>query len=119
MLFTGSIFSLSIALNFPFCFKNQIYSKLSLKKGVKPKHPIILPTIRIICFILSTFISCILVIAFFLMEEQNGDYIDLGDFSDISKKKVESNILLSNICNSFIYNIPIYLYIPFMNDAYY
>ena len=119
VLFTGSIFSLSIVLNFPFCFKNQIDSKLSLKKEAKPKHPFMLPIIRIICFILSTFISSILVIAFFLMEEQNGDYIDLDVFSNIPKKKMKSNSLLPNICNSFIYNIPIYLYIPFMNDAYY
>ena len=127
LLFMVSVFALSIVLNFPFCYKNNktfgnfFNSKIILKKEAKPKHPKLLSAIRFFCSLLCILISSILCLAFFLMkEEQNEDLVDFNNFVQIFENKIDSKYhLLPSICNSFIYNIPIYLYIPFINDAYY
>jgi len=119
------IFSLSIILNFPFCYKNQktfgsfLNSKKKLKSKVK--YPVMVPAIRVLCDILFLLVSSTLCFAFYMMKEQlNEDIIDLDDFNQIFENKVDSeNQLLPSICRTSIYNIPLYLYIPFINDAYY
>ena len=127
ILFICSIFILSIVLNFPFCYKNSkgyggfFNSKITLKKNAKSKKPIMVSAIRFISDILFILISSILFLSFFFMKENlNEDFIDFDNFAQIFENKIESkNHLLPSICNSKIYNLPIYLYIPFINDAYY
>ena len=124
LIFNISLLTLSIVLNFPFCFKNNktfdsfFQSKIILKKEAKPKHPYILPVIRIICNIIFISIWLILSAAFFFFEEQKNENFK-DKFEQIFEKKIDKNRLLPHICNSYIYNLPIYLYIPFINDAYY
>ena len=119
------IFSLSIILNFPFCYKNQITfgSFLNSKKKLKSKvkYPVMVPAIRVLCDILFLLVSSALCLAFYMMKEQlNEDIIDFDDFNQIFENKVDSeDQLLPSICRTSIYNIPLYLYIPFINDAYY
>lgn len=80
-------------------------------------------TIRFICCLIFILISSLLLISFFLFtkEKYEDDFVNFEEFSQISKeKKVDyKNKLLPIICSSHIYGIPIYKYIPFMNDAYY
>ena len=78
--------------------------------------------IRIICNLIFVLISIMLCLSFFLVTEQNrDDFTDFDDFEQITKKNqnYSKNILKPNICTSPIYGIPVYLYIPFINDAYY
>ena len=119
LLFNLFIFAISIVLNFSFCCKNN--KTLILKKDEKPNHPIILSAIRFIIEIVFFLISLILGLSFLFMKDQQiEDLIDFDNFSNIIENKIDSKYnLLPNICDSFINNIPIYLYIPFMNDAYY
>ena len=90
------IFSLSIILNFPFCYKNQktfgsfLNSKKKLKSKVK--YPVMVPAIRVLCDILFLLVSSTLCFAFYMMKEQlNEDIIDLDDFNQI----------FENFCNFF------------------
>ena len=127
LIFVFSIFSLSITLNFPFCYKNNkvfdsfFNSKIELKEEAKPKHPYMLSAIRFIVDALFLLIASILCLSFFFIhEELNEDIVDFNNFSQIFENKIDSdNQLLPSICNSFIFNMPIYLYMPFINDAYY
>jgi len=127
IIFIGFVFVLSITLNFPFCYKNNktfgkfFSSEIRLKKEAMPKHPVMLSVIRFLSSLICISISSILCLSFFLMkEEQNEDLIDFNNLINIFENKIDSKYqLLPSICNSFIYNMPIYLYIPFMNDAYY
>ena len=124
LLFNASFLILSIALNFPYCFKNNktfdnfFQSKITLKDQAKSKHPFMFPAIRIICNILFILISSVLCLAHFFMREQKN--IDFKNkFRQIFETTIDKDLLLPTICNSHIYNLPIYLYIPFINDAYY
>ena len=122
-----SIISISIVLNFPICYKNirtvgNIFNtKIELKDEYKPDHPLMLSVIRFVCDIFFILISLTLCLSFFLMKEEfNEDLLDLDNFVEIFKNKIDSKYrLLPNICTSSVYNMPIYKYIPFINDAYY
>ena len=80
-----------------------------------------LSAIRFIVDTLFLLIASILCLSFFFIhEELNEDIVDFNNFSQIFANKIDSNNqLLPSICNSYIYNMPIYLYMPFINDAYY
>ena len=54
-------------------------------------------------------------------DQINDDFTDFENLSNIvaDNKNKKNGTLLPNICNSHIYGIPLYLYIPFINDAYY
>ena len=84
--------------------------EIRLKDEAKPKNPIMLPAIKFFCDILFLLVSLILCIAFFGMKEKpNEDIIDLNNFSHIFENNIDSKYnLLPSICNSKIYNMPIY-----------
>lgn len=67
--------------------------------------------------------SMLLVYSLFMIKEKSeDDYVDFKDFSQVTKIDIPSDYkksLLPYICRSTIFDIPIYKYIPFMNDAYY
>ena len=67
-------------------------------------------------------ISILLFLSLILANEKPIDeFVDFKDFSQIAKLNITDNDkkLLPNICRSSIFGLPIYKYIPFMNDAYY
>lgn len=54
----------------------------------------------------------------FLKKIENDRIIDIPNEFGIKKIKTKDSVL-PNICSSTIYGIPLFLYIPFINDAYY
>ena len=122
------LISLSTILNFPVLFRNKktfgyyLSGKIKYKKEYKMAHPRMVSFIRFICKFIITCASGILIAAFLYLKDSN-------QLSDISKKSGNLNpqkqtvdkhsLLLPSICFSSIHNIPIYLYLPFINDAYY
>ena len=122
------LFPISSVLNFPFCYRNEkiinfkhfFISNNKLKEEAKLKHPVIISTIRLLSDIIFGSISFILCIALFINNQNNDDFTDFENLSIFANKTTKNNNnLLPNICNSYIYDIPLYLYIPFINDAYY
>ena len=91
------VFSISIALNFPFCYKNTrnldgfrwfFNSKIELIK--EPKNPILLSAVRFVCNLLFFLISSVLCLAFFIMKDKlNEDLMELENFTEISKNKID------------------------------
>ena len=128
IIFFIVLFPISSVLNFPFCYRNEkiinfkhfFISNNKLKEEAKLKHPKVISTIRLLSDIIFGSISFILCIALFIKNQNNDDFTDFENLSIIfANKTTKNNNLLPNICNSYIYNIPLYLYIPFINDAYY
>ena len=113
--------AVSIVVHFQFCFRNKktfgyFWSpKITFKK--KLKNPKLVSTIRFICFSITLITSSVLFISFFLVSESD-DIEDFPEFSP-SDKTINKSLLLPNICTSYVHGIPIYLYLPFINDAYY
>ena len=116
---------ISIAFNFPSCYKNRktfgLFFNPTIKlneKKYNPRYPIIVSLVRIISDIVLGLVSLILIIVFiFLHDDDNND--DFNDISFIDNSNKPSDLLLPNICYSSVYNLPLYLYLPFINDAYY
>ena len=135
IIFFLLMLSVTIIMNFPFCFRNkktygpfwtcfsnesEIYgtfwsSKITYK--VKLRHPNMISIIRFVCNVICLLASALLFFSFYFIEE-NDNVNDFPEFEP-KKNKISSELLLPNICFSSIHNIPIYLYIPFINDAYY
>ena len=118
---------LSITFNFPSCYRNRKtfgfctlldpYKKLN-KKKYKPRNPNIISVVRFISDLVLALVSLglIVVFLFFPDDDNNEDFLDIYP---IEPDKKTENLLLPNICYSSIYNLPLYLYLPFINDAYY
>ena len=130
---------LSLGLNFPFCYRNRktfgifgcCCDFLCFKKKNnffltniqyidKPIHPIIISITRFISDSIILLVSALLLYIQFLHDDNNDingkifDNIYPTDKTNDTKK-----MLLPNICYSSVYNIPLPLYLPFINDAYY
>ena len=116
----------STVMNFPVCFRNKktfghFWSgKIKYKKEYKMKHPYMITFVRFLCNILITLAALLLFVSFFYFKESN-ELTDLSKLSlKSSKQTINTNdLLLPNICFSSIHKIDIYLYLPFINDAYY
>ena len=117
---------ITITFNFPTCFRNRKTfgacidnPKIKLNENkYKPRHPNIIALVRIISVMILALLSIGLIIVFaFLHDDDNND--DFSDISLINNDNENDDLLLPNICYSSIYNLPIYLYMPFINDAYY
>lgn len=123
------VFPISSVFNFPFCYRNEkingiknlFNSKNKLNKDAKLNHPVIVSIIRFLSNKIFLSISIILIFALFLNDQNNDDFIDFVNLSNIvpNNKTIKKGTLLPNICNSHIYGIPLYLYIPFIIDSYY
>ena len=117
---------ISISFNFPTCYRNRktfgncLYnSKIKLdEKEYTPRYPSLISLIRIICSLLLFLVSLILVCIFIFLSDDNNNE-DFKDISFIDNASETDDLLLPNICYSSIYNMPLYLYLPFINDAYY
>ena len=127
LLFFFIMTILSIGLNFPFCYRNRkTFGTFSCENNFfftrieyiyRPLHPHIISITRFICdFIILLVAVALLYIHFF--HDDNDDII----FSRLhpTYQKIDTKkLLLPNICYSSVHNIPLPLYLPFINDAYY
>ena len=119
---------LSTVMNFPVCCRNKktfgvggfFTGKVKLKKEYKMRYPSMISFIRLMANVIITLSAIILFASFFAFKESNA-LEDLYKVTlDVKKNKVDTtSLLLPNICYSSIHHIPIYLFMPFINDAYY
>lgn len=115
---------LSSMLSFPYMIRNiRVYFLFSTKEKFNPEyklaHPVLLAIIRLITFLIIFLTSLGLIIVYIISDEKNSlnsisgyEFTPKQDISDKSKLK-------PNICFSSIHNMYIYLFLPFINDAYY
>ena len=131
------LLGVSLAFNYPCCYRNRktfgekIWApnyklfveskdktKKEKKKKYKPRNPKLLSITRLICDSLMLVVSIALVVIFYLMKDDDNK----EDFKDVEPSgKLENNqkLLLPNICFSSVQNMPLHLFLPFINDAYY
>jgi len=115
------IIALSLSISFPFGLANRKFCK----KGKYKKQVNNLPLL--ISRVISLFIFGICLFSFYfiskLKEHENDEdiYSKINNINMTSIKKVEfpRNRTMHSYCYSGIHNMPIYLFIPFINDAYY
>ena len=118
----------SLVLNFSICFRNKktfgiggfFTGKVKMKKIYKLRHPRLVSFIRFICNAIVTLASIILFALFYVMKDSN-TLQELYDATLNTKKSLvdTTTLLLPNVCFSSVHHIPIYLFMPFINDAYY
>ena len=115
---------LSSFLNFPYLIRNQkVYflfsTKYKFKKEYNLEHPIIVSFIRLVSFLIIFFVSIGLLIVYIVQDETNKiDTIKNLKFDPIPDIKDKSK-LKPSICFSSVNDLYMYLYLPFINDAYY
>ena len=122
------IIGLSTVMNFPILFRNQktfghyISGKIKYKSKYKMLHPRLVSFIRFLSKFIIILAAFILLAAFVFAKDSNAlkDIISKSENVRPENKTVDmSSLLLPSLCFSSIHNIPIYLYLPFINDAYY
>ena len=127
-IFFFLLLSVSSVLNFPVCFRNQktfgyfFSGKIKYKPEYKMRHPRMVSFVRLVCNVIITMVALLLFFSFFFFKESN----DLDIIDKVNKELQPKNqtidinsLLLPSICSSYVQNIPLYLYMPFINDAYY
>ena len=127
-IFYLTVLLLSVVLIFPICWRNKktfsiggyFTGKVKLKPEYKMRYPSLISFIRFMCNAIIFLCSAILLAIFGGFKESN----TLKDLYDITLNSAKSRIdttalLLPNVCFSSVHHIPIYLYMPFINDAYY
>ena len=111
----------SIFIFFQNCFRNKKtfghFWAPKIKYNIKMERARMVSTIRFVCFLISLFSASLLYYSFFFVSE-NDNIEDFPEFTGMGKKNNKTS-LLPSICSSNIHGIPIYLYLPFINDAYY
>ena len=123
-LFYAFSYFLSSLLNFPYMIRNQkVYflfsTKYKVKKEYKLEHPIIVSFLRLVSFLIIFVVSIGLLIVYIIQDETNKiEEIKYLDFDPIPDKKDKSK-LKPSICFSSVNDLYMYLYLPFINDAYY
>ena len=115
------IIALSLSIGFPICFANKKFCRKGKYK--KEVNNLSLLISRVISFII--FLICFLAFFFISLkkEYENDDeiYSKIKKINTSSIKRVDyhRNKTMHSFCFSSIHNIPTYLFIPFINDAYY
>jgi len=114
--------TLSISLNFPCCYRNRkTFGHFCFPKYyIDVKHPLILSITRFLFDLIIALVAILLLILFYKVKDED-DPIDMHKFDNLipSNETIDSkSLLLPSICYSSIHNIPLILYIPFINDAY-
>ena len=123
-LFYAFSYFLSSLLNFPYMIRNQkVYflfsTKYKVKKEYKLEHPIMVSFLRLVSFLIIFLVSIGLLIVYIIQDETNKiEEIKYLDFDPIPDKKDKSK-LKPSICFSSVNDLYMYLYLPFINDAYY
>ena len=115
---------LSSLLNFPYIIRNiKVFFMCSTAHKYKEEyqlaHPMLIGFIRLISFLVIFVFSIFLLIIFVYKDEtDNLSSISGYEFSPIPET-INKTKLKPNICFSSIHNMYIYLFLPFINDAYY
>ena len=116
----------SFLMRFPFFFRDKIKfnSNLNIENEYNPKNRLKVSIIRYFCLSICLIISFILsFISIKIKDKNHDDSIDFNEFQKIRPIELDSNepkdLLLPSLCYSTIHGIPITLFIPFINDAYY
>ena len=123
-LFYAFSYFLSSLLNFPYMIRNQkVYflfsTKYKVKKEYKLEHPIIVSFLRLVSFLIIFLVSVGLLIVYIIQDETNKiEEIKYLNFDPIPDVKDKSK-LKPRICFSSVNDLYMYLYLPFINDAYY
>lgn len=111
----------STIMYFQNCFRNKKtfghFWAPKIEYKIKMKRAKMVSTIRFFCFLISLFAASLLFYSFFFVSE-NDNIEDFPEFQG-SERTSNKTLLLPSICSSSIHGIPIYLYLPFINDAYY
>ena len=128
LIFYIAMIILSTVMNFPICCRNKktfsiggfFTGKVKLKPEYKMRYPSLISFIRFMCNAIITLCAIILFAIFNVFKESNS----LKDLYDITLNSAKSQVdttsfLLPNVCFSSVHHIPIYLFMPFINDAYY
>ena len=128
IIFYAAMLLLSIVLNFPiFCRNKKTFGiggfftgKVKLKPEYKMRYPNLISFIRFMCNTIIT-LSAIVLLAIFNAFKESNSLKDLYDITlNTAKTRIDTTaLLLPNVCFSSVHHIPIYLYMPFINDAYY
>ena len=116
------IISLSLSISFPFCFTNRKFCKKGeYKKEVNNIPLLISRVISLIVFGLCFLAFCFISIEVKDYEKDDEIYSKIQKLNVATVKKVGThrNKTLHSFCYSGIHNMPIYFFIPFINDAYY
>ena len=123
------LIALSTVMNFPVLFRNKktfgYYSsgKIKYKVQYKMLHPRLVSFIRFLSKIIIILTAIILLGAFIFAKDSNALKDIISKSENVSPPQNQtvdySSLLLPNLCFSSIHNIPVYLYLPFINDAYY
>ena len=130
---------LSLGLNFPFCYRNRktfgtfgccckflCFQKTNnffctnIQYKDKPIHPIIISISRFVSDTIILLVSIVLLYIQFLHDDNNDINSNIFDNIKPNNEIIDTKkMLLPNICYSSVHNIPLPLYLPFINDAYY
>ena len=139
ILFYLVIIILSITLNFPLFYRTQkTFGTLTgclgifcckgknnfictdIKYNYKTIHPHIISISRFLSNIIFFLASIVFVFLFYKENAKNQYKEDFFKNITPNKEKIDTKkILLPNMCYSSIYNMPLTLFFPFINDAYY
>ena len=123
-----ALMTISTVLNFPVLFRNKktfgyyLSGKIKYKKEYKMLHPQMISFLRVITKVIIIIAVIILIGAFFFFNDSNrlNDINKKAEYLKPQNQTVDSHsLLLPSICFSSIHNIPLHLYLPFINDAYY
>ena len=123
------ILCVSTVLNFPVCFRNKktfghfFSGKIKYKEEYKMRRPSMVAFVRLICNVIIALASLLLFFSFFYIKDMANELPTIKELSlnlKPNNQTIDTNtLLLPSICFSYVQNIPIHLYLPFINDAYY
>ena len=125
IFFFGIILCVSTILNFPVCFRNQrtfghfLSGKIKYKEEYKMRYPTMVAFVRLICNVIITLTALLLFFSFFYIKDMANELPIMKNLYPRNQTIDTSSLLLPSICFSYVQNIPIHLYLPFINDAYY
>ena len=127
---------LSIGLNFPFCYRNRktfgtfghctknennfFFTSVEYTYKRLHSHSLIISITRFICDTIILLVAIALLYIHFFHDDNNDINGEIFNGIQPTNKKIDTKkLLLPNICYSSVQNIPLPLYLPFINDAYY
>ena len=99
------------------CRCNYCNPKVKYKPLVR--HPIIVSVTRLICDFIIIVVAIVLIGIYYIHKDEDKIKENLEDVIPINDNIISKDKLFPNICLSSIHNIPLQLFLPFINDAYY
>ena len=136
LLFFFIMTILSIGLNFPFCYRNRktfgtfghctkngnnfFFTSVEYTYKRLHSHSLIISITRFICDTIILLVAIALLYIHFFHDDNNDINGEIFSGMQPSNKNIDTKkLLLPNICYSSVQNIPLPLFLPFINDAYY